>query len=178
MNTQQEHVNAVAIGDDGGGPCIVIATDGSFLTVIQWRRRSDENNGVEIEAINGIKIDTNDDDIAHMKTETSDTLTIKENIDLEVTSTKSDKLKTEQDKCLKQKDHAGMKNKKTAESKTEENGQFESDKEIGVHTENNSIEKGTDSVSNTGGLLVLNNEMMVQRWKSDMQFAQMTRDDT
>ena len=40
VSTEQEHVNAVAIGDDGAGPCIVIATEGSFITVIQWRRKS------------------------------------------------------------------------------------------------------------------------------------------
>ena len=176
-------MNAVAIGDDGGGPCVVIATDGSFLTVIQWRRRSDENNGVEIDGINGIKIDTNDDNtngglisenIAHLNTETSDALTIKENIDLEVTSTKCDKLKTEQDKCLKQKDHAGVKNKKNAVSKTGDNDELETDKK--------NSEKTTESDCKTRGLIVLNNEIMeridVQRWKSDMQFARMTRDDT
>ena len=40
VSTEQEHVNAVAIGDDGAGPCIVIATEGSFITVIQWRRKT------------------------------------------------------------------------------------------------------------------------------------------
>ena len=40
VSTNQDHINAIAIGDDGGGPCVVIATEGTFLTVVQWRRKT------------------------------------------------------------------------------------------------------------------------------------------
>lgn len=38
VSTHQEHINAMAIGDDGAGPCVVIATEGTFLTVTQIGR--------------------------------------------------------------------------------------------------------------------------------------------
>ena len=185
INTQQEHINAVAIGDDGGGPCIVIATDGSFLTVIQWRRRKEENNGVE--DINGLKIVTTNDlvseDSANLDMELSNGLTIKEDTVYE--SEKCDNLKkeqnkfAEQNKCFKLEDHAGLNSKKIPELNTEENAQVETDKEHSAHNGNDStVEKTTESVSKTRGLIVLNNEMMTQKWKTDLQFARMTQDDT
>ena len=187
INTQQEHINAVAIGDDGGGPCIVIATDGSFLTVIQWRRRKEENNGVKVEDINGLKIDTTNDvvseDIANLDMALSNGLTVKEDTVCE--SVKCDILKkeqnkcAEQNKCVKQHDHAGMEMKTIPDTKSGENAQEEMYKEQSVHNGNgSSVEKTTESASKTRGLIVLNNEMMTQKWKTDMQFARMTQDDT
>lgn len=183
VNTQQEHVNAVAIGDDGGGPCVVIATDGSFLTVIQWRRRTDESNGDQIEGMNGMKTDVNhgttnggliSEDIAPLKSETGNGLRIKENIDMEGKSTKCDNLKTEKDNCVKAEGHAVMKNKNSAESKTVDSDKSETDKEIS--------EEKTENDSKTRGLIVLNKEMMesidIQRWKNDIQIGRMTRDNT
>ena len=48
VSTHQEHINAVAIGDDGAGPCVVIATEGNFLTVIQWRRQTEKQEWTNV----------------------------------------------------------------------------------------------------------------------------------
>ena len=39
IKTSVDHVNDIAIGDDGGGPVIVIATSGYCIHVIQFRRQ-------------------------------------------------------------------------------------------------------------------------------------------
>lgn len=54
ISTHQEHINSVAIGDDGAGPCVVIATEGSFLTVVQWRRQTEKGE------MTNVSIDTDD----------------------------------------------------------------------------------------------------------------------
>ncbi|OWF47643.1 uncharacterized protein LOC110454100 [Mizuhopecten yessoensis] len=37
-DTDSEHVNSVAIGDDGNGPVLAIATEHSFITLVRWTR--------------------------------------------------------------------------------------------------------------------------------------------
>ncbi|XP_033743259.1 uncharacterized protein LOC117329424 [Pecten maximus] len=37
-DTDSEHVNSVAIGDDGNGPVLAIATEHNFITLVRWTR--------------------------------------------------------------------------------------------------------------------------------------------
>jgi len=38
LKLEADHVNSIAIGDDGAGPVITIATEQSFISVFRWCR--------------------------------------------------------------------------------------------------------------------------------------------
>ena len=191
VTTHQEHVNAIAIGDDGGGPCIVIATDGSFLTVIQWRRKPEENNCVKVEGINIVNSETNDGfgEANGLKTETSDGLTAMENIGMATCQNRSVELKTKQNICVKSMESDVMNIGRNDDLKTGENDKSETGKSNSLEMRvsniekggKNSVEKTTESSGKIRGILVLKGEVLdsidVQRWENDMQFAQVNRED-
>jgi hypothetical protein len=39
IQTSHDHINAVAIGDDGDGPYVVIATEGCSFLLVKYRRQ-------------------------------------------------------------------------------------------------------------------------------------------